>query len=205
MFNLVDVIPEATSIVTELEEAQLLSKTYEYLIDNLEIIPQDLEGMELQQARVYLQEKVEDLGQSLTEEATRLVPRLSLYLSYKNMYYLKKLEIESVMEEKKLMLPGTLYSNWYDQHFLSLQSQIDGAYLKWELYGDKIEVEKKLYKLDLRDRSEPLQEARALLIASKKRSKYREEKVYRPVQLFPGHWFDLLKNRYTRVVYLKLQ
>ena len=198
-FKLTDVIPDSGSVVTDLDESHSLSETYEYLVRQLRVSPVDVQPSDLQDARTYLQEKVEDLGNK--GETSVSIPRLSLYLKYKNNYYRKKLDVENKIDSKRRILTGYHFSGWYDRYASVLNAEIDDAYMEWDLYGNKAEVTKWLKVLKLVDDSSPLdfaeslEEAQALLIATKTRSKYREDSVYRPVQILPSHWFKVLKNR----------
>lgn len=198
-FKLTDIIPDCGSIVTDLDKSLSLSETYEYLVRQLRVSPVDVRPSDLQDARNYLQEKVEDLGNR--EENSRPIPRLSLYLKYKNNYYRKKLDVENKIDSKRRILTGYHFSEWYDRYASVLNAEVDDAYMEWNLYGNKAEVTKWLKVLKLLDDSSPLdfteslEEAQALLIATKTRSRFREDSVYRPVQIVPSHWFKVLKNR----------
>lgn len=199
VFKLTDIIPDGSSIVTDLNEAHSLSETYEYLVRQLRVLSLNIGSDEMQEARNYLQEKVEDLGNT-DENKTR--PRLSLYIEYKNKYYEKKLNAEDQIESQKLLLSGYMFSEWYDRHSSLLNGQVEDAYVEWVMYGYKAEVEKWLKFLQLQDTgsfsidySEALEEAKALLIATKERSKFREDSLFRPVKLLPDYWFQILNNR----------
>lgn len=199
-FKLTDVIPDTTSLVTDFHDDTSLSETYEYLISHMLVTPFDVRPNDLEDARIFLQEKVEDLGSE--EESDRLIPRLSVYLKYKNIYYRKKLDIENLIDSKKRILTGFHYTEWYERHASVLNTEVDDAFLEWDLYGNKVEVEKWLKVLRLQgeetsqlDDSELLDEARALLVATKTRSRYKGDVVYRPIQILHTHWFRALKNR----------
>lgn len=200
-FKLTDIIPKGNLIVTDLSNAKSLSETYEFLVRQLRVVPMNVGPNEMQEARLYLQEKVEDLG-STDSNSTR--PRLSLYIQYKTKYYEKKLSIDNQIEAQKNFLSGYYFSEWFDRHSSLLNGQVENAYIQWVMYGYKDDVEKWLKLLQLQDTgsspldyNESLEEAKALLIASKERSKFKEDSVYRPVKLVPDYWFRILKNRYV--------
>lgn len=191
MFDLVDVIPNGENVITMPEDYQVLSETYDYLLHDMTVSPSETTSETLRNARTHLQQIVTDLG-GLSE---RNLPRLSLYLLYKNHYYSKKLEVDNQIDYQKRKLAGTGFVKWYERNGYILQGQIVDAYTKWEIFGSKNEVEQWLSTLNLEDYSEPLDDAQAVLIASKKKSKFKDEKVYYPVEFIPGDWFHLLENR----------
>ena len=191
MFSLVDVIPNAESIVAKEDESRSLSETYEFLVNGLKVesaeIPEDI----LMEARNYLQENVIDIGDP---DATS-IPRLSLYLQYKNKYYTKRLEVDTRVDYQREKLIGSEFSKWHERYGHILQDQVKDDYIKWEMYGNKTEIEKRLSVLNLQDHSQTLEEARAILKATRKTSTLRDEQLYYPVQFDPHYWFSLLKNR----------
>ena len=189
MFSLVDVIPDASSLVADIEE-EPLAEVYKSLVHGLQVKGDDTDPVQMQEAREYLQAVVDDAGGL---NAVPL-PRLSLYLQYKSRYYLKKLEVETLIEAQRKRLFGRQFSDWYDRQAQLLQSGIEDAMMKWNVFGDKDAVEKNISKLNLEDFSEPLDEARSLLLATRKRSKTREDAFYYPVEFVPSQWFELLQN-----------
>ena len=199
IFKLTDIIPNGDSIIADVSKSHRLSETYEMLVRQLKVLPMDVTPSEMQDARDYLQEKVEDLG-SINENETR--PRLTLYMKYKNKYYETKLDVENQIDTQKSLLTGYLFSDWYDRHGAILKTRVEDAYIQWVMYGYKSEVEKWLKLLRLQesgaasiDYAESLEEVKALLIASKERSKFKEDSMYRPVKLLPDHWYKILENR----------
>ncbi len=211
IFKLVDIIPKGNLTVTHLKDVQSLSETYEYLVRQLRVIPPDVAQDEMQEAREYLQEKVEDLGNA---DLNLTQPRLSLYIKYKTRYYEKKLGVEDQIDAQKTFLTGYSFSDWYDRHSLLLHGQVEDAYVQWVMFGYKNEVEKWLKLLQLQDTesspidfSESLEEAKTLLIATKERSMFKEDSMYRPAKLLPDYWFKILENRFVLSVlfFLPLQ
>ena len=193
MFNLIDIIPEATSIVSNVHHGRSLAKTYESLVEQLQISYDDMDPVSLTEARNFLQEKVEDLG----GELTGLQPRLMLYLHYKKQYHHLKLEVEISKEKQQKRLSSRSYITWLERNAFTLDGLVNDSYTKWEVFGSRTEVEKRLTKLNLQDRSEPLENARALLEATRRRSKYRQEHSFYPVKFIPENWYKLLDNRYV--------
>ena len=191
MFNLVDVIPEATSIISNIHHGRSLAKAYESLVEQLQVSYDDMDPMTLTEARSFLQEKVEDLG----GELTGLTPRLMLYFHYKKQYHHMKLEVEISKDKQQRRLSSRSYITWLERNAFTLDGLVNDSYTKWEVFGSRTEVERRLTKLNLQDRSEPLENARAVLEATRRRSKYRQEESFYPVKFFPEKWYKLLDNR----------
>lgn len=191
MFNLVDIIPEATSIVSDIDNGLSLTKTYKSLVEQLQISYSDVDPVALMEARDFLQEKVEDLG----GELDGLIPRLMLYFHYKKQYYRVKLEVETAKDKQQKRLSSRVYITWLERNAYTLDGKVNDSYTKWEVFGNRTEVERRLTKVNLQDRSEPLESAQALLEATRRKSKYQEEQIFYPVKFIPGHWYKLLDNR----------
>ena len=192
MFNLVDVIPEAASIVSSIHNGHPLAKTYESLLEQLQVSYDDVDPLTLMEARNFLQEKVEDLG----GEMPGLVPRLMLYLHYKKQYYHVKLEVETAKDKQQKRLSSRSYITWLQRNTFTLDGKVNDSYTKWEILGNRTEVERRLTKLNLQDRSEPLENARALLEATRRKNKHQQEQSFYPVKFIPENWYKLLDNRY---------
>ena len=191
MFNLVDIIPEATSIVSNFKHGRLLAKMYESLVEQLQVSYNDMDPMTLTEARNFLQEKVDDLGGELTGS----IPRLMLYFHYKKQYHRVKLEVETAKDKQQKRLSSRSYITWLERNAFTLDGLVNDSYTKWEVFGNRTEVERRLTKLNLQDRSEPLENARALLEATKRRSRYHQEQSFYPVKFIPENWYKLLDNR----------
>lgn len=191
MFDLVDFVPDGSSIITSDHNRGSLSMAYEFLLGELMVAPPDVDHDTLTEARTYLQELVTDIASPSNDS----IPRLSLYLMYKNKYYQKKLEIEDQIDYQRRRLPGLRFSQWYERNGIILENEVKHAYYEWDVYGSKNDTEAWLDILNLQDHSKPLSEARSLLFATTRVSKYRDEKMYFPVEFFPSHWFYLLRNR----------
>ena len=189
IFDLVDIIPDGGSIVFNPHESQRLQETYSKLVEMLHVAPSTLSPDEQQTIRSYLQATVLDLGSS------KSLPRLSLYLLYKNTYYMTKIETENLVDSQRQHLLGWEFTRWYERNIHSLQMKINTAYMKWEMYADKTAVEEKLDKLNLEDHSQDINFARALLLTSQRMSRFKDEKKYYLIKLYPDTWYKGLKNR----------
>ena len=191
MFNLVDIIPRSLPMI---EETWPLYKTYQNLINKLVPISPQVEAGDLGRATQYLKELVVDLDNK--EKGTQ-IPRISLYLQYKNSYHTKDLDVRKEMELQRSKLSHEDYSLWYASKGVLLERDRDNLYMKWETLGDKSDVEKRLQLLDLQDRAKPLLEIKAIIQSCKQSSLLQDDEIYMPVQFVPSNWYDLfLPKRY---------
>ena len=191
MFSLVDIIPNSLPL---LQGTRPLYETYKTLVYNLTLLKRNVAASDVQNATLYLKELVFDLDQV---RGAAQIPRLSLYLQYKDRYNSKALDVKREMEVQRGKLSHEEYSDWYASKGILLESERDGLYMKWETLGDKSGVEKRLALLDLQDHIKPLNDVKAILEASKKPSVLHEDGQYMPVQFSPSNWHHLhLLKRY---------
>lgn len=189
IFDMVDIIPNGGSIVFDPHEGQRLQETYTGLIEELQVIPSTLSLDEQRTIRQYLLEQVDDSG------SNKSLPRLSLYLLYKNSYYMTKIDVDNTIDFQRRKLLGWEFSEWYERNIHHLQMRVNDAYMKWEMFAAKTEVEEKLGKLNLEDHSLEIIDARALLLANKRKSRFKDEKEYFLIRLYPDTWYKTLRNR----------
>ena len=186
MFNLVDIIPKSLPV---LQETWPLYRTYQNLINKLVPIRPHASAMQVENATRYLKELVVDLDNGGRNTS---IPRLSLYLQYKNSYHTKDLQVRREMEHQLNKLSHEDYSDWYASKGVLLENEKSDLYLKWETMGDKSGVEKRLELLDLQDHAKPLNDVKAILEASKKSSEQlHSDQIYLPVQFLPSNWYQL--------------
>ena len=196
MFDLMDVIPDVSHLISQPDNSASLAETYKDLINNMEVKSKAVSEDELTAATMYLQELVADL-ENHPETSGVLKPRLSIYLRYKLEYHVKRTNMEQVINNNKATLSGEEFSSWYTTQGKQLEYETNSIYLKWEALGYKSDVEVQLAVLDLEDHSVLLNEARAILLAASKTSLVHEDKQYFPVGLFPSRWYELyLAERY---------
>ena len=189
MFHLSDVIPNGGSVVFNAERAQRLQKTYTDLVTMLHVAPSSLTPQEQMTTRSYFQEAIMDPVSSKT------FPRLSLYLLYKNQYYSTKMNVDNLVDSKRRGFLGWEFTQWYERNVQHLQMSISDAYMKWEMYADKTEIEDKLNMLDLEDHAQDIYDVRASLLANHRMSRFNVDKDYYLVRFEPDTWYKELKNR----------
>ena len=189
MFDLVDIIPDGGSIVFNPHRSPRLQQTYSQLVEMLQVAPSSLSPEQQTSVRRYFQETIHDPSNGQT------LPRLSLYLLYKNNYHKTKMEVEDLIESKRRGLLGWEFTQWYERNIHTLQMKMNDAYMKWEMYADKADVENRLDTLNLEDHSQEIRIAQALLLASQRMSRFKDEKQYYLVKLYPDTWYKDLKNQ----------
>ena len=192
MFHLVNIIPNSLPL---LQGTKPLYETFKAWVYNLTLINRNVAPIDIQNASLYLKELVTDFDQV---HVNAHIPRLSLYLQYKERYSSKALDVKRELEVQRGKLSHEEYSDWYASKGVLLESERDGLYMKWETLGDKSGVEKRLVLLDLQDHAKPLNDLKAILEASKKPSVLHDDRQYLPVQFVPRNWHHLyLPKRYS--------
>ena len=198
MFDLVDVIPDGKSIVFDPQTSERLQQTYGSLLDMLQVAPSSLPANEQQEIRTYLLETVQDIGSSSNE----FLPRLSLYLLYKNSYYRTVFEVDDLIESQRQTLFSWQFTQWYEHNVNILNNRKQEALTKWKMFAYKDEVEERLHFLTLTDYSQEINTAQVLLLTNRRQSLFKDQKVYYLVRFYPDTWYKDLKNRYVTGILL---
>ena len=190
MFDLVDIIPDGGSIVFNPHRSPRLQQTYSQLVDMLQVAPSSLSQTEQQQIRAYLQETVADMGSS----SNVTMPRLSLYHLYKNTYYTTVFEVDSLIESQRQSLFDWEFTQWYEKNLNIFNNRKQEALTRWKIFANKEEVEEKLNSLKLTDHSQEIYDAQVLLVTNRRKSRFKDEKIYYLVKFHPDTWYMRLKN-----------
>jgi hypothetical protein len=197
MFDLVDVIPNGGSIVFNPYEAPRLQETYSELVNMLQVAPSSLSPDKQREIRSYLLEMVKDIGSSSNVS----IPRLSVYLLYKNTYYMTVLEIDELVESQRQRLFDWEFMQWYEHNLHILNNRKQEALTKWKIFANKEDVEEKLDLLKLTDHSQEIYNAKVLLVTNRRKSRFKDEKVYYLVRLYPENWYKKLQNKLKESIY----
>ena len=190
MFDLVDIIPDGSSIVFNPYRAPRLHETYIKLVEQLKAAPSSLTKTEQREIRSYLLQSVTDMGSSTNDP----MPRLSLYHLYKNTYYTTVLEVDSLIELQRRILFDWEFAAWYEQNLNILNNRKQEALTRWKLFADKEAVEERLNSLKLMDHSQEIYDAKVLLITNHRESRFKDEKMYYLVTFYPDIWYRRLMN-----------
>ena len=170
-----------------------LSQTYENILSQITIrdfktLYQDAEAR-YNEAKRYLTEPVQN-PVNLTEKTTRM----GLYSIYQDEYAEAQLNMEEKINDARLTKSSIEYELWFQHNFRLLNAQVENAYSKWLVFGEKELVE--LYKtfLDTTTAGAALEEARISLRASGTSSLDRTRTIY-PVSFEPSNWYEYLLTR----------
>lgn len=170
--------------------AKSMARAYETILSQMDVLGLAKKTSEAQarynMARGYLTTPIQD-----PDTMTMNTTRLSLYDRYQDEYAQKKLDMEEKISEARRTRGAVEYELWFQRSYPSLNSKVEGAYMKWITFGEKDLVE--LYKayLDTGSSGAEVEDARMALRASGVRSLDRTRTVY-PVSFEPGNWYKYL-------------
>ncbi len=191
MFSLADVIPGRYPL-RGAETGESMAIIYESILNKLEVkgfIQKTQDEKERYLLAIdYLAEEIAD---PLNVEKN--VTRFGLYRRSQDLYNERRLQMEETIAEKRSSLPAIEYELWFQRNYPTLNSQVEGAYTEWLIFGEKEIVE--LYKshLDVESAGIDLEEARMALRASGVTSLDRTRTIY-PVSFVPSNWYRYLIN-----------
>ena len=191
MFQLADIIPGVYPL-RGAETGESMAIIYENILNQLEVKGFN-EKTQAQKERYvkaidYLAEEIAD-----PLDVTQNVTRFQLYRRSQDLYNSKRLEMENTIAERRSSLTAIEYEHWFQRNYPSLNSQVEGAYTEWLIFGQKEIVE--LYKsyLDVESPGIDLEEARMALRAAGLSALDRTRTVY-PVTFVPSNWYRYLTN-----------
>lgn len=170
--------------------ARSMARAYETILSQMNVLGLERKTSEARakynMAHGYLTSPIPD-PDNLVMNTTRL----SLYDRYQDEYAQKKLDMEEKISDARRMRGAVEYELWFQRNYPSLNSKVEGAYMKWLAFGEKDLVE--LYKayLDSGSSGAEVEDARMVLRASGVRSLDRTRTVY-PVSFEPGNWYKYL-------------
>ena len=167
-----------------------LSQIYENIISQITI--KDFKSLYLDaearynEAKKYLTEPIRN-PTNLAENTTRM----GLYSIYQDEYAEARLNMEEKINNARLTKSSIEYELWFRRYYKLLNAEVEDAYSKWLVFGEKELVE--LYKtfLDTTSAGPALEEARLSLRASGVSSLDRTRTVY-PVTFEPSNWYEYL-------------
>lgn len=170
--------------------AKSMARAYETILSQMDVLGLERKTSDAQakynMARGYLTTPIQD-----PDTMTMNTTRLSLYSRFQDEYAQKKLDMEEKISEARRTRGAVEYELWFQRSYPSLNSKVEGAYMKWITFGEKDLVE--LYKayLDSGSSGAEVEDARMVLRASGVRSLDRTRTVY-PVSFEPGNWYRYL-------------
>lgn len=191
MFQLADVVPGVYPLGGA-ESGESMAIIYENILNQLEVKgfneKTQVEKQRYVDAIAYLAEEIAD-----PLDVMQNVTRFQLYRRSQDLYNKKRLEMENTISERRSTLVAIEYEHWFQRNYPSLQSEVEGAYTEWLIFGQKEIVE--LYKsyLDVQSPGIDLEAARMALRASGLSALDRTRTVY-PVTFAPSNWYRYLTN-----------
>ncbi len=191
MFSLADVIPGRYPLRGG-ETGESMAIIYDDLLNKLEVkgFTQKTQT-EKERYLVAIDYLAEEIADPLNVEEN--VTRFQLYRRSQDLYNERRLQMEDTIAEKRRTLPAIEFELWFQRNYPSLNSQVEGAYTEWLIFGEKEIVE--LYKsyLDVEGPGIDLEKARMALRASGYTSLDRARTIY-PVSFVPSNWYRYLVN-----------
>lgn len=189
MFQLCDVVPGLNPF-RGAESGESFAIIYRDVLGSLDIKGFDELSEEKKKrhkkALEVLTEEVVDYGEK--GEAVKST-RLALYRKYQRLYNEARERMESTINGKRNNLTRSQYEPWFIGAYPALQSEVDGAFLDWQVVGNKDIVELERSRLDTSSPAVELLDAKSTLRASGFTSLDRTQTVY-PVSFVPGDWYE---------------
>ena len=188
-FDLADIVPSANPFNGEVSGRSLAS-IYNNMLRDIRIKNLEDQGKPI----VALYKKaVEFLNEVVPhpEDLDKKVTRLALYEQYNQLYNVRRLEMEDIIEEKRKNLQYIDYELWFQRNYPSLLSKVESAYNKWLIFGKKEFCEIYITYLDTGSAAKSLEEARTAMRSAGVTSLDRTRTIY-PVSFEPSDWYKYL-------------
>ena len=160
MFNLVDVIPGA-HLVTGETTGYSLARLYESILDNLDQVGFD--DLSEHEKKLYSEASDKLVELVLDPDNSSQVSRFQLDIKLQKAYYNKQQKLERTMREKRMQLDAENYKVWLERNYHILNVQVETAYKRWLLYGQKYLTESYLARLDVASSGKNLFKARLVM------------------------------------------
>ena len=188
-FDLADVMPSANPFNGQ-DSGRSLSNVYRSILRESTIKNLQNQG---EQLKILYEQAIEFLHKVLPhpENLDKKTTRLALYEEYKEMYNKRKLEMEDKIEDKRRTLPYIDYELWFQRNYPSLLSNIESAYHRWLIFGQKELCDNYISVLGAGSSAKILDEARTILRSAGVTSLDRTRTIY-PVSFEPSDWYKYL-------------
>ena len=171
-----------------------LSSTFKYVLEQMMVTPKNFTSDEMLRAKYYLQELVPN-PESVVDANASSLPRLILYDYYRAHYLEESGKRDTEIESKRLKLSQQQFKEWGHKELPPLVSNAEAAYMKWQIFGYKTEVENQLQYFDIGNQEDRLMRSRALFRSA---ARFSEDdphfKVY-PMSFIPENWHNVLKSK----------
>ena len=171
-----------------------LSATFRYVLEQMMVTPKNFTSDELLRAKYYLQELIPN-PESVVDAGASSLPRFILYDYYRVHYLEESGKRDSEIDLKRMKLSQQLFKEWSHKELPPLVSNAEAAYMKWQIFGYKTEVENQLQYLEMGNPEDRLMRSRALFRSAARFSENDPHlKVY-PVTFVPENWHNILNSK----------
>lgn len=171
-----------------------LSSTFSYILRHMMVRPKNFTSNEVLKAKYYLQELVPNPERVLMKDAESL-PRLILYDYYRALYLDESGRRDSEIDKNRIKLSQQMFEEWGQKELPPLMSNVDAAYVKWQVLGYKTEVEDQLQYFDVDRQEDKLMSSRALFLSAGRSSERDPHVTVYPFTFIPHDWYKTLKSR----------
>lgn len=189
-FDLADTMPSGNPLLGQ-DSGRSLAREYETVLHETTITNIQQQGDQVLAAYNQAISFLKDELVSDPENVTLKTTRLSLYDRYRDLYNDKRLEMEDLIEQKRMNLRSLDYELWFQRHYPSLLSKVESAYTRWLIFGEKEQCDIYIAYLDSGTSARNLEDARVALRSSGVTSLDRTRTIY-PVSYEPSDWYKYL-------------
>ena len=171
-----------------------LSSTYKYVLEQMMVMPKNFTSDELLRAKYYLQELVPNPEHVVDSTASSL-PCFILYDYFRALYLEESGKRDTEIELKRFKSTEEEFKEWSHKELQPLVSNAEAAYMKWQVFGYKTEVENQLQYFDMGNQEDRLMRSTALFRSA---ARFSEKdllfKVY-PITFIPDNWHKVLDSK----------
>ena len=171
-----------------------LSSTFKYVLEQMMVTPKNFTSDELLRAKYYLQELVPNPEHAVDSTASSL-PRFILYDYYRARYLDDSGKRDSEIEFKRLKSTQQQFKEWSHKELPPLVSNAEAAYMKWQIFGYKTEVENQLQYFDMGNQEDRLMRSRALFRSAARFSENDLRFTVYPMTFIPENWHKVLDSK----------
>ena len=183
----------ATEAKSKDSHAHSLSASVEFILTHMMVSPRNFSDEVVLRAKYYLQELVPNPERVVLNQTE--LPRYLLYDYYKGLYLDKKYVSDDYTTNNRTALTQQAFQEWSLQNSPKLQSKMQAAFNKWQIFGYKDEVEKELQYLDVNTHDDHLTSSRALFYSMGKHSDREAQTMVYPFTFQPEDWYRKLQER----------
>ena len=171
-----------------------LSSTFKYVLEQMMVTPKNFTSDELLRAKYYLQELVPN-PEHVVDASTSSLPRFILYDYYRAHYLKESGKRDTEIDSKRLKFTQQQFKEWSHKELPPLVSNAEAAYMKWQIFGYKTEVENQLQYFDIGNQEDRLMRSRALFRSAARFSENDPHLKIYPITFTPENWYNILNSK----------